>query len=68
MYLWDANILRHCGQGHATLRLYLLRVSWAEIALPAVVVAEVRRGIVYRLCRKFSFAGICGMISPYDQR
>ena len=44
MYLWDANILRHFGQGHATLRLYLLRVSWAEIALPSVVVAEVLRG------------------------
>jgi predicted nucleic acid-binding protein len=44
MYLWDANILRHFGQGHATLRLYLLRVSWAEIALPPVVVAEVLRG------------------------
>lgn len=44
MYLWDANILRHFGQGHATLRSYLLRVSWAEIALPSVVVAEVLRG------------------------
>jgi hypothetical protein len=44
MYLWDANILRHFGQGHATLRLYLLRVPWAEIALPSVVVAEVLRG------------------------
>ena len=31
MYLWDANILRHFGQGHATLRLYLLRVPWTEI-------------------------------------
>jgi len=44
MYLWDANILRHFGQGHATLRLYLLHVPWAEIALPSVVVAEVLRG------------------------
>ena len=44
MYLWDANILRHFGQGHATLRLYLLRVPWTEIALPSVVVAEVLRG------------------------
>ena len=44
MYLWDANILRHFGQGHATLRLYLLRVPWDEIALPSVVVAEVLRG------------------------
>ena len=44
MYLWDANILRAFGQGHATLRLYLLRVPWAEIALPSVVVAEVLRG------------------------
>src|SRR5262245_18963949 len=44
MYQWDANILRHFGQGHATLRLYLLRVPWAEIALPSVVVAEVLRG------------------------
>jgi predicted nucleic acid-binding protein len=44
MYLWDANILRYFGQGHATLRLHLLRVPWTEIALPSVVVAEVLRG------------------------
>jgi len=44
MYLWDANILRAFGQGHATLRLHLLRVPWSEIALPSVVVAEVLRG------------------------
>ena len=44
MYLWDANILRAFGQGHATLRSHLLRVSWSEIALPSVVVAEVLRG------------------------
>ena len=43
MYLWDANILRAFGQGHATLRSYLLRVPWSEIALPSVVVAEVLR-------------------------
>jgi tRNA(fMet)-specific endonuclease VapC len=44
MYLWDANIVRHFGQGHPTLRLHLLRVPWSEIALPSVVVAEVLRG------------------------
>ena len=44
MYLWGANILRHFGQGHPTLRLHLLRVPWGEIALPSVVVAEVLRG------------------------
>jgi predicted nucleic acid-binding protein len=44
MYLWDAHILRAFGQGHATLRSYLLRVPWSEIALPSVVVAEVLRG------------------------
>jgi hypothetical protein len=44
MYLWDANILRHFGQGHATLRLQLLRVPWAEMALPSMVVAAVLRG------------------------
>ena len=44
MYLWDANILRHFGHGHVTLRLYLLRVPWTEIALPSVVVTEVLRG------------------------
>ena len=44
MYLWDANILRYFGQGHATLRAHLLRVPWREIALPSVVVAEVLRG------------------------
>ena len=44
MYLWDANILRYFGQGHPTLRLHILRVSWREMALPSVVVAEVLRG------------------------
>jgi tRNA(fMet)-specific endonuclease VapC len=44
MYLWDANILRAFGQGHATLRWHLQRVQWSEIALPSVVVAEVLRG------------------------
>jgi predicted nucleic acid-binding protein len=44
MCLWDANILRAFGEGHATLRSYLLRVPWSEIALPSVVVAEVLRG------------------------
>jgi predicted nucleic acid-binding protein len=44
MYLWDANILRAFGQGHATLRWHLQRVPWSEIALPSVVVAEVLRG------------------------
>jgi predicted nucleic acid-binding protein len=43
MYLWDANILRAFGQGHATLRSHLLRVPWSEVALPSVVVAEVLR-------------------------
>ena len=44
MYLWDANILRHFGDGHPTLRLHLAQVAWGEIALPSVVVAEVLRG------------------------
>ena len=44
MYLWDANILRHYGEDHPTLRLHVQRVSWAEIAIPSVVVAEVLRG------------------------
>jgi predicted nucleic acid-binding protein len=44
MYLWDANILRAFGQGHTTLRSYLLHVLWSEIALPSVVIAEVLRG------------------------
>jgi predicted nucleic acid-binding protein len=44
MYLWDTNIVRYFGQGHLTLREHLLRVPWAEIALPSVVVAEVLRG------------------------
>ncbi len=44
MYLWDSNILRHFSEGHLVLREHLLRVPWAEIALPSVVVAEVLRG------------------------
>jgi predicted nucleic acid-binding protein len=44
MYLWDANIVRHFAQGHATLRLHLLRVPWSDIVLPSVVVAEILRG------------------------
>jgi predicted nucleic acid-binding protein len=44
VYLWDANILRHFEEGHPTLRLYLSRIPWSEIALPSVVVAELLRG------------------------
>lgn len=44
MYLWDSNILRHFGEGHPTLQLYLQHIPWSEIALPSVVVAEVLRG------------------------
>ncbi|RJP26489.1 MAG: type II toxin-antitoxin system VapC family toxin [Candidatus Omnitrophota bacterium] len=44
MYLWDSNILRHYGEGRPHIRLYLEHVSWSEIAIPSVVVAEVLRG------------------------
>lgn len=44
MYLWDSNIVRAFGEGHPTLRLYLDRIPWTDIALPSVVVAEVLRG------------------------
>jgi predicted nucleic acid-binding protein len=44
MYLWDTNIIRHFGQGHLTLRLHLVQIPWAEIALPSVVLAEILRG------------------------
>jgi len=44
MWLWDSNILRHFGEKHPTLHLHLQRISWADIALPSVVVAEVLRG------------------------
>lgn len=44
MFLWDSNILRHFGEGHPILQFHLQRVSWSEIALPSVVVAEVLRG------------------------
>lgn len=44
MYLWDTNILGYFVAGHPTLRLYLERIPWTEIALPSVVIAEVLRG------------------------
>lgn len=44
MYLWDSNILRHYGEGHPNILLHLQHVSWSEIAVPSVVVAEVLRG------------------------
>lgn len=44
MYLLDSNILRYFGEGHPTLRLYLERIRWSDIALPSVVVAEVLQG------------------------
>jgi predicted nucleic acid-binding protein len=44
MYLWDSNIIRAFGDGHPTLRLHLERVSWTDIAVLSVVVAEVLRG------------------------
>ncbi|MEZ4662715.1 MAG: type II toxin-antitoxin system VapC family toxin [Caldilineaceae bacterium] len=42
--MWDANILRHFAEKHPTLQAHLTRVSWSEIALPSVVMAEVLRG------------------------
>lgn len=44
MYLWDTNVLRYFEEGHPTLRAYLLRVPWAEIALSSITIAEVLRG------------------------
>lgn len=44
MYLWDSNILRHFTQNHPNLNSHLERVSWQDVALPSVVVAEVLRG------------------------
>ncbi len=44
MWLWDSNILRHFGEKHPILSLYLEQISWSNIALPSVVVAEVLRG------------------------
>lgn len=44
MYLWDSNILRHYGEDHPTLHRHVQSVSWAEIAIPSVVIAEVLRG------------------------
>jgi predicted nucleic acid-binding protein len=44
MYLWDTNILRYFVEGQPILRLHLERITWNEIALPSVVVAEVLRG------------------------
>jgi len=44
MYLWDTNILRHFGEGHPNLYLYLQRIPWSDIAIPSVVAAEVLRG------------------------
>ncbi len=44
MWLWDSNILRHFGEKHPILYLHLQQTSWAEIALPSVVVAESLRG------------------------
>ncbi len=44
MYLWDSNILRHYGEEHPTLLRHVQGVSWAEIGVPSVVVAEVLRG------------------------
>lgn len=44
MYLLDSNILRHFGEGHPILQLYLERTPWSKIALPSIVVAEVMQG------------------------
>jgi predicted nucleic acid-binding protein len=44
VYLWDTNILRHFAEGHPVLQEHLRCISWAEIALPSVTVAEVLRG------------------------
>jgi len=44
MFLWDSNILRHFGEKHPNLAVFLKKTPWSEIALPSVVVAEVLRG------------------------
>lgn len=44
MYLWDANIVRHFGEGHPNLAQHIHRVGWEQIALPTPVIAEVMRG------------------------
>ena len=44
MFLWDSNILRHYGEGNQTLAKHLESVSFSEIALPSIVLAEVLRG------------------------
>ena len=44
MYLWDSNILRAFGDGHATVQQHIDRIGWEKIALTSVVVAEVLRG------------------------
>ena len=44
MYLWDSNILRAFGDGHATVRRHIDKVGWGKIALPLVVVSEALRG------------------------
>ncbi len=45
-YFWDTNILTLFGYNpdHAILRQHIERVSWDEIFLPSVVVAEAWRG------------------------
>lgn len=44
MYLWDTNILRHFGDHHPVLDQHIAQISWQEIALPSIVLAEALRG------------------------
>jgi predicted nucleic acid-binding protein len=44
MWLWDSNIVRHFGDQHPNLVLYLQQIPWSEIALPSVVVVEILHG------------------------
>jgi predicted nucleic acid-binding protein len=44
MWLWDSNIVRHFGDQHPNLVPYLQQISWSDIALPSVVMAEILHG------------------------
>jgi tRNA(fMet)-specific endonuclease VapC len=43
-YFWDTNLLLPFQAKHPVLQQHIARVSWDEIALPSIVVAEALRG------------------------
>ena len=51
LYLWDTNVVSLYAKNHPVLTQHLARVSWDQIGLPSVVIAEMLRVRVAHVLR-----------------